>query len=218
MLKDLDTPDLKKWIEDSLESDTNTLASGYQGKTLLYNNDEQKIVIKTPHGRGLVKYLHIRMLRHEAKAYQLLEHMEGIPKCYGLIDNKYLALELIEGDPIRNKRPVNSEKFYAQLFSAIENMHLLGVAHMDLKKKDNLMVTHHDQPCILDFGASIIKKQGFHPINLFLYRLARRYDYNAWIKHKYHDNMRNISDKDKIYFQRTYSEKIAKKLKNLLRL
>lgn len=218
MLKELDTQSLKKWIEDSLDSDTNTLASGYQGKTLLYKNGKQDIVIKTPHGRGLIKYLHTRMLRHEAMAYQLLAHMEGIPKCYGLIDNKYLALEFIGGDPIRSKRPVDSEKYFAQLFSVIENMHLLGVAHMDLKKKDNLMVTHHDEPCILDFGAAVIKKRGFHPINHFLYSLARRFDYNAWVKHKYHDNMHNISDKDKIYFQRTYSEKIAKKIKKFLRL
>ena len=218
MIKDLDQSALKRWIEDSLNSDTNTLAAGYQGKTLLYRNDDQNIVIKTPHGRGFVKYLHTRMLRHEALAYQKLQHLGGIPACYGLVDNKYLALEFIEGDPIRNKRPVNNDKYFKTLFSLIEQMHAHGVAHMDLKKKDNLLVTHHDEPCVLDFGVAVIRKKGFHPVNHFMYRLARRFDYNAWVKHKYHNNMHNIADQDKIYYRRTITEIIAKKIKRLFHL
>ena len=89
---------------------------------------------------------------------------------------------------------------------------------MDLKKKDNLLVTHHDEPCVLDFGAAVIKKEGFHPINHFLYRLAIRFDYNAWVKHKYHNNMHNIDAADQIYYQRTSIEKIAKQIKRLFRL
>ena len=210
MIKDLDQSKLKRWIEDSLDNNTNILASGYQGKTLLYNDNDQKLVIKIPHGRGFIKYLHTRMLRHEAHAYQQLKGLDGIPSCYGLIDGQYLALEFIEGEPIRNKRPINEAQYFESLFEIIGHMHEKGVAHMDLKKKDNLLVTHHDQPCVLDFGAAIIRKKGFHPINHFLYRLAIRFDYNAWIKHKYYLNLNNISDEDKIYYQRTYIEKIGR--------
>jgi len=218
MIKDLDQSRLKQWVEDSLSNNTNTLAAGYQGKTLRYQNDDLNIVIKTPHGHGFVKYLHTRMLRHEAQAYQQLQQFKDIPDCYGLIDNQYLALEFIEGDPIRNKRPIDEEKYFKKLFIMIEQMHEQGVAHMDLKKKDNLMVTHHDEPCIIDFGAAVIRKKGFHPINHFLYRLAIRFDYNAWVKHKYHNNMHNIEAADKIYYQRTFIEKIAKTIKRTFRL
>ncbi len=218
MIKDLDQSALKQWIEDSLNNNTNTLAAGYQGKTLRYQNGNLNIVIKTPHGHGFVKYLHARMLRHEARAYQQLQQLKCIPDCYGLIDNQYLALEFIEGDPIRNKRPIDEEKYFQKLFIMIEQMHEQGVAHMDLKKKDNLMVTHHDEPCILDFGAAIIRKKGFHPINHFLYRLAIRFDYNAWVKHKYHNNMHNIEVTDKVHYQRTLIEKVAKKIKHTFKL
>ena len=218
MTKDLDHPSLKQWIEDSLKNNTNVLAAGYQGKTLLYNDGNEILVIKIPHGRGFIRHLHTRMLRHEALAYQQLQHMKGIPACYGLIDNRYLALEFIEGDPIRNKRPINNDRFFETLFKLIQQMHDKGVAHMDLKKKDNLLVTHHDEPCVLDFGAAIIRKKGFHPVNYFLYRLAVRFDYNAWVKHKYHNKMHSIDEADKIYYQRTLTEKIAKKLKRFLKL
>jgi len=218
MLKDLDQSKLKQWIEDSLNNNTNILAAGYQGKTLLYRCNDQSLVIKIPHGRGFIKYLHTRMLQHEARVYQQLKHLKGIPACYGLIDNRYLALEFIHGDPIRIKRPVNNERYFKTLFNLIEQMHLNGVAHMDLKKKDNLLVTHQDEPCVLDFGAAIIRKKGLHPVNHFLYRVARRFDYNAWVKHKYHNDMHNMGDEDKIYYQRTYIEKIAKNLKQLFRL
>ena len=218
-MKELDQSRLTQWIEDSLSNNSNVLAAGYQGKTLLYSENDQKLVIKIPHGRGLIKYLHTLMLRHEADAYQQLKGMDGIPDCYGLIDNQYLALEFIDGDPIRNKRPVNNTEYFTSLFKIIQQMHEKDVGHMDLKKKDNLMVTHHDQPCVLDFGAAVIRKKGFHPINHFLYRLATRFDYNAWVKHKHHNNMHNIENsEDKIYYQRTFIERIAKKIKRLFSL
>ncbi|MCW8831424.1 MAG: hypothetical protein OQK32_07895 [Gammaproteobacteria bacterium] len=218
MIKHLDQSVLKQWIEDSLSNNTNILAAGYQGKTLLYQNDGLNVVIKTPHGQGLAKYLHSHMLRHEAQAYQQLKNLKGTPACYGLIDNKYLALEFIDGDPIRSKRPIDEKKYFQKLFIIIEQMHDQGVAHMDLKKKDNLMVTHHDEPCMLDFGVAVIQKKGFHPVNHFLFNLARRFDYNAWVKHKYHNNMHNIEDADKIYYQRTLIEKTAKKIKRTFKL
>lgn len=215
MTKELDQSSLKRWIEDSLKNNTNTLAEGYQGKTLLYSDSEKNLVIKIPHGRGPIKHLHTLMLRHEARIYQQLQHLPGTPASYGLIDNQYLALEFIDGQPIRNKRPANTEHFYASLFDLIGEMHKRGVVHMDLKKKDNLLVTDNDEPCIIDFGVASIRKNGFHPFNHFLYRLGVVFDFNAWIKHKYYLNMDNISDEDKVYFRRTYIEKISKKIKEL---
>ena len=78
MMKELDQSRLTQWIEDSLSNNSNVLAAGYQGKTLLYSENDQKLVIKIPHGRGLIKYLHTRMLRHEANAYQQLKDLDGI--------------------------------------------------------------------------------------------------------------------------------------------
>jgi serine/threonine protein kinase len=94
-------------------------------------------------------------------------------------------------------------------------MHQLQVAHMDLKKKDNLLVTADDKPCLIDFGAAVIKKPGFHPLNAFWFNLAKRFDFNAWVKQKYHNNMHNLSGEDRKYYQRTFIEKISSSVKKL---
>lgn len=213
MIKGIDESILKKRIEDSLHNDTHVLAAGYQGKTLLFEDNGRHIVIKIPHGRGLAKYIHTLMLRHEYRVYQQLSDFDGAPSCYGLVANTYLALEFAEGHPIRNQRPADEQSYFKKLFELIQQLHHLGVAHMDLKKKDNLLVTSKDRPCLIDFGVAVIKKPGFHPLNAFLFKLAKRFDYNAWIKHKYHNNMQNLSKQDTAYYKRTLIEKISSTLK-----
>jgi serine/threonine protein kinase len=209
MISGLNETILTQWIEKCLKDNSNTLSSGYQGKILLYTNNSQKIVIKVPHGRGLMKYINTVMLRHEYRIYKKLGDFSGSPECYGMIGDKYLVIEHIAGQSIREKRPANDEIFFNELLALIQEMHNLQIAHMDLKRKDNLLVTDSDHPCLIDFGTSVAKKCGFHPINHFLYKLAMRFDYNAWIKHKYHNKMDDISDEDRAYYRQTLTEKYA---------
>ena len=209
---------LKAWIETSLRDNSHTLAAGYQGKTLEYRDADYHLVIKVPHGRGLVKYLHTLMLRHEHRVYQQLGEFDPSPKCYGMVDNNYLVLEFVNAKSIRERRPKNPQLFFEQLIRQIRQMHGRHVAHMDLKKKDNLLVTDNDMPCIIDFGAAVIYKPGLlHILNHAWYRLAVRFDYNAWIKHKYHDNTHNISTEDQQFYQRTWIEHAASNIKSAYR-
>ena len=212
MVNGLDEDNLKTWIETSLRDNTHELAAGYQGKTLLYQDNERRMVIKTPHGSGLTRYIHTLLLRHEHNVYKQLRQFEGAPVCHGLVDRQYLVLEWINGEPIRQRRPSDPDHYFESLFAFIEQMHKLGVAHMDLKRKDNLLVTHDDRPCLIDFGTAIIKKTGFRPLNAYLFDLARKFDYNAWIKHKY-DNRRDIADEDRAYFSRTRIEMLSRFIK-----
>lgn len=209
----VDIQQLLPWVEQSLADNTHQLAQGYQGQALLYRQDGLQIVIKTPHGRGLIKYFHTRMLRHEHEVYLLLQDVAAVPKCYGLIDNTYLAIEYIDAKTIRQERPVNDSPFYQRLLSAIKQLHARNVAHMDLKKKENLLVDNQEQPVVIDFGAAVMYKPGFHPFNHYFYRLAKQFDFNAWIKHKYMGRLHEISDNDLQYFDRTLTERIASNIK-----
>jgi predicted Ser/Thr protein kinase len=211
----LDESALKSWVETSLRDNSHTLAAGYQGKTLEYQDEHHHLVIKTPHGRGLIKYIHTLMLRHEHRVYQRLEGFSACPKCYGMLANTYLVLEYIDAKPIRERRPESPDIFFSDLFEQIKELHRHQVAHMDLKKKDNLMVGANQQVWLIDFGASVIYKNGFHPLNHFYYRLAKQFDYNAWVKHKYHNNQTNISAQDNQYYRRTIVERIARRLKSV---
>lgn len=217
VLSDSDRTRLKTWIETSLASNTNSLAAGYQGQTLVYHDADLALVIKVPHGRGLIHRLHLRMLQHEYAVYQKLTGFAAVPECYGMIDNQYLVLQYINGSPIRQCRPHNEAIYFDQMLQAIQHMHELGVAHMDLKKKDNLLVVDNTYPCLIDFGAAVIYQPGFHPLNHFRYHLAVRFDYNAWIKHKYHDRMDDISAADRIFYNITLTEIVARKIKRFYR-
>lgn len=225
MISGLNETKLAQWIDKSLAENSNTLSHGYQGKVLVYANDLDRYVIKVPHGTGLTKYIHTFMLKHEFNVYRKLAGFPGCPECFGMIQNKYLVLEYIDGQAIREKRPANDKTYFNELLNLIKTMHSMQVAHMDLKRKDNLLVTSNDHPCLIDFGTAVIRKSGFHPVNAFLFSLAKRFDYNAWIKHKYHNNMDAVSDTDLLYYKQTLIEKYAglikrnyTKLKSFLKL
>jgi len=214
-MQHFDEAALKQWIEESIATGSNILAAGYQGKILHYEGTNGDLLIKAPHGRGLARYLHQHTLRHEYEVYKQLGDFDGAPKCYGLIDDQYLVLEYVGGRTIRKKRPLDEEEFHTKLFDLIKKMHARSVAHMDLKRKDNLLVTIDENPCIIDFGAAVIKKKGFHPFNQYHYQVAKQFDYNAWIKHKYHDCLDDISMFDRKYYKFTWIEALASITKQL---
>ena len=93
---------LLRWIEDSLASGSHRLAQGYQGQTLLYQDPNRRLVIKAPSGRGPMRWLSQYMLRREARIYALLKNFSAVPRCYGLLRNRYLVLDYIEGVSMRH--------------------------------------------------------------------------------------------------------------------
>ncbi len=212
-LNGLDESRLKEWIDNSLQQNQHLLAKGYQGQTLFYQDESQQLVIKVPHGRGLIRLFHIHMLKHEYEVYKRLEGFEAIPPCYGMVAGQYLVIGFINGQPIRNSRPANESGYFEKLFKFIQLMHDKGVAHFDLKKKDNLLVVGDDTPCLIDFGAAVIRKQGFHPLNAFWFNLAKRFDYHAWIKHKYRNELTEMNDADSVYYKKTRIEIVSRKIK-----
>ncbi|MCW8855157.1 MAG: hypothetical protein OQK76_12460 [Gammaproteobacteria bacterium] len=211
---DINEEELSQWIESSLKEHTHNLSSGLQGQTLLYKDSDPKLVVKVSHGKGLMLMLNKRMLKHEYDVYCKLAGFKAVPRCYGLIANKYLVLEYIDGQPIRNIRPKDEVSYFARLLDDIKQLHSYDIGHMDLKKRDNLLVTHDDQPCIIDFGAAVIYKPGFHPFNHLWLRIAKQFDYNAWFVHKYRDKPDStIIEADRQFFKRTYTERLSRKIK-----
>jgi RIO-like serine/threonine protein kinase len=203
-----------RWIESATADRlANRLGAGYQGDIYLYQTDEERYVIKAARGRGLFRVLRTRMLRNEFAAYQRLEGFAGSPRCYGLIDGKYLVLEYVDAVSVRVGQIVNPEIFFQSLFGFINEMHKRGVAHADLKRKENLLVVNGERPCIVDFGVAIVRTDGFAPFNHALFKLARQFDLNAWIKLKYRKRMSEISAEDRIYYHRTLIETALRETK-----
>lgn len=214
-LPDLPEDALVRWIEESLAAGTHRLGGGHQGQALLYSDGPRRLIIKAPAGRGLRFWISTLMLRHEARVYARLGDFSSAPRCYGFLKGRYLVLEYIEGDLARYADIPDRERFFAELMTAIGALHARGIAHSDLQKQDNLLRRGDGSPCLLDFGAAVIRKQGFAPLNHWHFRMACQFDFNQWVKFKYRKRLDEVSAEDRRYYHRTLPERVARALKRL---
>lgn len=214
-MENINENELLQWIRSSVKTDANILSRGYQGQVYLYEGQGRRLIVKAPIGWGLGRFISMMMLRNEYRVYTKLSKMKGVPRCYGFLDNRYLVLEHIGGTPIRNAHIANHKIFFESLLKLIKELHKAGVAHTDLKKKDNLLVVEGEIPYVIDFGVAIIRKPGFAPLNHYLYNLASKFDFNAWLKLKYGRKYENMSEQDREYYNRTIVEKVSHWIKNI---
>ena len=192
----IQAPAFLKWIEDSLRRGENILAVSNQGTLLRYRGDGFDVVVKAAMGRGLLRHLRERTLRREYAAYQRLDGLQGVPRCYGFTGGRYLVLEFVRGVPYREADWRDRGRWFDEFLEVLRGIHARGVAHGDLKSKSNIMVTADNRPCVIDFGTAFVHKTGFHPVNNRLFAHARRMDLNAYVKHKYHGRYEDIEGAD----------------------
>jgi len=211
----LSEAELISWIQHRISDQSHIFFRGYQGHIYLFEGKGCRLIIKVASGSGLLRALRTMMLRNEYKIYARLASFRGSPRCYGLLQGRYLVLEYIEAVPLRHAEIEDRDTFFQNLLDRIIELHLLGIVHFDLKRKDNLLVADKRSPCLIDFGTAVARKLGFAPINHYLYNLGKKFDFNAWIKLKYDGKMENISAADRIYYQRTRLEKTARWVKRL---
>jgi len=212
-MENLTETELLQWIKGSVKTRSNIFSCGYQGHVYLYEGKGQRLILKAPIGWGVGRLIRRAMLRNEYRVYSKLSGVNGVPRCYGLLDGRYLVLECIDGVPVRRAQITDRRVFFEALLNLIKALHKAGVAHGDLKKKDNLLVVEGQTPCVIDFGVAIIRKPGFAPLNRYLYDLASKFDFNAWVKLKYDRKFESISDEDRQYYNRTGVEKTSRWIK-----
>ena len=204
---------LIQWIETQTRSGQRPYARGYQGPVYLYECEGRRFIVKAAVDGGFAGLLRRWMLRREYDAYQQLTGFTGSPRCYGLFEARYLVLEYIDGPSLRTGRIDDRRTYFDILLAHIKELHRRGVAHADLKSRDNLLVIAGRLPFVVDFGAAIARKPGFAPFNHFLYDLARRFDFNAWAKLKYQGRMEELTPEDRPYYRRTVIEMVARALR-----
>jgi len=179
---------------------------------LLLRQGGQELIVKAPMGSGLLCKARQKTLQREFRVYRCLQGIAGIPQCFGMIDGRYLVLEYVHGTGYRDAIFPDREQWFAALFEILGAMHSRGVAHGDLKSKSNLLVTADGRPCVIDFGTAVIYRAGFHPLNHWLFRLAKRLDINAWVKHKYHGRYLDASAADRELLDYGWIEILVRKL------
>jgi serine/threonine protein kinase len=193
--------ELRKFLQDDAAREANLLSAGYQGFAYLYKSETKKLVIKQASGGFLTGWFHQMMLGREARAYELLSGLAGVAGTHGMLDDKYLVLDYIESRSLKDERRTlqDRERFYATLHEIIAAFHAAGVAHGDLKRKDNILVDLYEQPHVIDFGAAVRRDGGL--FDRLMYPLVARFDFNAWIKMKYDNNYAAISAEDQQWYR-----------------
>ena len=175
---------------------------GYCSSVARIECEGRPLVVKAPAEQKL-GFLWRFLLRREHRAYERLAGVEGVPRCYGLVDGRYLVLEHVEARGFREAAADVDAAFFDRLFELVERLHARGVAHGDLKKKENLLVTADGRPVAIDFATATVRREGFAPFNHLLYRTLERFDYHAWLKHKYRRDYRRMTPEDARYHRRT---------------
>ena len=199
--------DLEAFFADFDPANHPVIARSTQGIIVHVTDIMPHLAVKVPTSRGMANWLHAFTLRREFEAYRRLDGIRGFPRCFGLFNRRYLALEYLDAKPLKLAAPPNRERFFRDLYEAIEKMHACGVAHCDLKSRQNVMVTSNGDPVIIDMGTAVMRKPGWHPVNHRLFRYMVRIDRNSWIKLKY-GGYQNIEEADRHLLNRSLIEHI----------
>jgi predicted Ser/Thr protein kinase len=206
-------PELLTWLRAALATGRGELlGSGYQATAHLYRGPYGDVVVKSPHARGLLGRIGKRALAREHRVYSCLAGVRGVPRCYGFIDDTHLVLEHIAGPSLRTHADEleDRERFFAELLESIDAMHAAGVAHGDLKRKNNVVVGPGEHPYIIDFGIARLRKPGGDGQGGPVFEWVKQMDYNAWAKLKYRGRLAELSPVDAARYRPLLLERIAR--------
>lgn len=188
-------------------------AAGYQGRILVWEGGSRPLVVKEAIGFGPLLWIRRWMLRREHAIYRRLEGYPWAPSCFGLLDGRYLLLERIDGEPFRWADFQDRERFFELLREAIRELHRRGVAHGDLKRKENLLVVEGERPCLLDFGTAVLLPEGRRPLRGWLFDTLCQFDRNAWAKLKSGGRIESLAPEEQVFYRRTLAERIPQGIK-----
>lgn len=206
--------DTVRWLRERIDAPQAglRLGHGYQATVTRFDTPEGPVVVKSPHRSGLLGAPGRITIRREHRVYGLLAGIEGIPRCLGLLDDLHLVLEYVPGPSLRayEKRIANAEQLYARLLTTIDAMHAAGVAHGDLKRKDNVVVGPGERPYVIDFGIACIDAPERRGLGHRRFEYVSQLDYNAWIKLKYRRELDRMTPAEADRYRRLALERIAR--------
>ena len=199
-------PELAQWLSGLDFGRGRPLGQSNQGEVRQFSFHGRRFAIKRPKGRGVLRWLRVQTLKREFRAYQRLDGLGGFARCHGLFEDRDLVLDYIDGHDFRTAELSDRAAFFAALLALIQAMHARGVAHGDLKRKDNLRVDQHGQPVIIDLGTAVVAKDSDGWLKRTLFEFSRQTDLNAWVKLKY-GGYEQIPPEDQPYLRRSRLER-----------
>jgi hypothetical protein len=143
------------------------------------------IVIKDFAAKSLpIRWLGRLQISRECAAYRKLAGVDGIVRWFGRIDSHALALERLEGIPLRKFRKEEiRQELLASLRAILDAVHGRGIIHNDLRGSDNTLVRTDGRVVLIDFAGAFLFRPGslWHRL---LFRRLSRVDEAAYLKWK----------------------------------
>ncbi|MBN2492928.1 MAG: serine/threonine protein kinase [Planctomycetes bacterium] len=131
----------------------------------------------TTAARWWARWLAVWLASREARALRALEGVAGVPRLLAWRDGVLLRT-WIEGRPMQEARPADARYFRAAR-RLLRTLHRRGVAHNDLAKEPNWLVTAQGLPALVDYQLATVRRR---PGRLF--RSLAREDLRHLLKHK----------------------------------
>lgn len=204
------TPQLGDWLVEHIDTEGVRLGAGYQAEVWRVASPQGVFAVKRPR-RGLFAGVMARAaIRREFEAYRRLSGIAGIPTAHGLTRDDWLVLDFVAGNFLRAEQGKlrDADAFYASLLETIRAMHAAGVAHGDLKRKDNVIVGPEARPFVIDFGIARIRGRSWLDDRLFA--AFRQLDLNAWVKLKHGRDPTDLPPEDAAIYKPLWLERIAR--------
>lgn len=154
------------------------LKSDLFGQMTLEQERGQAVVVRdTSTARWWLAWLARRLCQREARALARLDGLPGTPRLLA-VEAGRLRREWIEGRPMQIARPRNPD-YFRRARRLVAALHRRGVAHNDLAKEPNWLVTPIGAPALVDFQlATVSARRGR------LFRALAREDLRHLLKHK----------------------------------
>ena len=97
------------------------------------------------------------LVSHELAMLERVEGLPGVPRPRQRIDRLALALEFVDGRPLRRRTHGRAlpAAFFTALEGILEGLRLRGVAYLDLRSPTNVLVTPTSAPALIDLGSAL---------------------------------------------------------------
>ena len=170
---------------------------------LLLETERGKAVVKDFGRKNLpVRWYGRWQIRREASIYRRLSGIAGVPRYYGRIGKNAMAIEFIQGERISQwKRRELPPALFSRLWDLIEEIHSRGIVHIDLRKRDNILINASGEVFIIDFNASFRFLPGSRAARWFFPAL-RKIDHFGFLKWKAALAPKQLSEAERNSFQR----------------
>lgn len=118
-----------------------------------------------------------RLVRREAAALAAASGIDGVPQLIAY-DGRSVLRGYIDGRPMHEARPASSE-YFAAARKLLAALHRRGIAHNDLAKEANWLVTPDGEAAVVDFQVAVVSRRRGR-----LFRRLAYEDLRHWLKHK----------------------------------